>query len=101
MTHHKTNKTKTWGVLVGSKRKLRKILTGEAPPDNLADDLLYGAQNIAEFTGLNPGQVYHQRVALGLTRLGATRQGQREWHAEKATSATIITMTAPVKASFD
>jgi hypothetical protein len=58
--------------LVGSKRNLRKVLTGEdcPPPPNLADDLLYGAENIAKFAGLNPRQVYHQADALGLKRLG-------------------------------
>jgi hypothetical protein len=68
----KNRKTKTWCVLVGSKRRLRKILTGEdtESPENLADDLLFGARNIAKYTGLNERQVYHQHEALGLTRLG-------------------------------
>jgi hypothetical protein len=62
-----------WGVLVGSKRKLRQILTGEvlppAPNETLADDLLYGAPAISKETGLTEGQVYHQQKTLGLTRL--------------------------------
>jgi hypothetical protein len=62
-----------WGTLVGSKKKLRQILTGETvagtPDEPLANDLLYGAKPIAQFTGLTEGQVYHQQHALGLTRL--------------------------------
>jgi hypothetical protein len=66
-----------WGVLVGSKRKLRQILLGEAadaeqvPDEKLADDLLYGAKPIADFTGLSVRQVYHQKDKLGLRPLGA------------------------------
>jgi hypothetical protein len=62
-----------WGTLVGSKRKLRQILAGEtiaeAPDEPLANDLLYGATKISEYTGLTEGQVYHQQQALRLTRL--------------------------------
>jgi hypothetical protein len=65
----------THGMLVGSKRRLREILTGEndpaPPPDRLADDLLIGAAQIAEFTGLSERQIYHQCEVLGLRRLGA------------------------------
>jgi hypothetical protein len=67
-----------WGILVASKRKLRGVLTGEkaSSPDQedeiLADDLIYGASAIAEYTGLTERQVYHQQVALGLIRLGRT-----------------------------
>jgi hypothetical protein len=70
------DRRKTWGVLVGSKRRLRKILTGEEspPPNNLAEDMLYGAQAVADFTGLNERQVYHKQKALGLTRLGSPRE---------------------------
>jgi hypothetical protein len=42
------------GILVASKRKLTEILTGEILPkkekESLADDLLFGAQRIAEYT---------------------------------------------------
>jgi hypothetical protein len=66
-----------WGVLVGSKKKLRQVLTGEISSkeesETLADDLLYGAQAIAAFSGLTPAQVYHQQKALQLVRLGRTK----------------------------
>jgi hypothetical protein len=61
-------------VLVGSKRKLTEILTGEIlprkPDEKLSDDLLPGAQAISDFTGLRVRQVYHQKDRLGLRRLG-------------------------------
>ena len=67
------NKPPKWGVLVGSKRKLRRILTGEPVAEDqseiLANDLLYGAPAIAEYTGLTTRQIYHQQGPLGLTRL--------------------------------
>jgi hypothetical protein len=63
-----------WGVLVGSKKRIRSILTGEPIVEDqseiLADDLLYGAPAIAEYTGLRERQVYHQQKAVGLKRLG-------------------------------
>jgi hypothetical protein len=62
-----------WGTLVGSKKKLKRILTGEAVKESsdepLANDLLFGATAISQYTGLTEGQVYHQQTALGLTRL--------------------------------
>jgi hypothetical protein len=64
---------KTWRLLVGSKKELRRRLTGEIVKGecgNLADDLPYGAQAISEFTGLTVRQVYHQKNALGLRQLG-------------------------------
>jgi hypothetical protein len=76
-----------WGILVASKKKLRQILTGEFSPkeknekeknekedETLADDLLYGAPAISEFTGLTEPQVYHQQKALGIVRLGRTNE---------------------------
>jgi hypothetical protein len=67
-----------WGTLVGSKTKLRRILTGEpikeAPYQNLKSDLLYGAPAISAYTGLTERQVYHQQKALGLVRLGRTNE---------------------------
>jgi hypothetical protein len=66
----------SWSVLIGSKKKLRQILTGEVPaeqPDEkLADDLLFGARAVANFTGLKTRQVYHQKDKLGLRALGAS-----------------------------
>jgi hypothetical protein len=64
---------KTWRVLVGSKRELRRRLTGQiiqGEIENLKDDLLYGAQAVSKFTGLTFRQVYHQKGALGLRALG-------------------------------
>jgi len=64
---------KTWRLLVGSKRELRRRLTGEiieGEVENLADDLLYGAEAVSKFTGLTLRQVYHQKDALGLRQLG-------------------------------
>jgi hypothetical protein len=76
--HNVSNKKPRWGILVGSKRKLTEILTGEVPPkaenETLADDLLFGASAISEFTGLTAPQVYHQKKALGLVRLGRTSE---------------------------
>jgi hypothetical protein len=69
-----SKKPPKWGVLVGSKRKLRAVLTGEPPPkeesETLADDLLYGAIAISRETGLTVAQVYHQQKVLQLVRLG-------------------------------
>jgi hypothetical protein len=64
---------KTWRVLVGSKRELRRRLTGQiiqGEIENLKDDLLYGAQAVSKFTGLTVRQVCHQKDALGLRALG-------------------------------
>lgn len=64
---------RTWRLLVGSKKELRRRLTGEINEGeckNLADDLLYGADAISKFTGLTVRQVYHQKDALGLRQLG-------------------------------
>ena len=64
-----------WGVLVGSKKKIKNILTGEPIVEDrsgtVADDLLYGAPAIAEYTGMRERQVYHHQKALGLKRLGS------------------------------
>jgi hypothetical protein len=66
-----------WGILVGSKKKLRQVLTGEPPSkeesETLAGDLLFGAIAISRETGLTVPQVYHQQKALGLVRLGRTK----------------------------
>jgi hypothetical protein len=48
-----------------------------ADNDRLADDLLRGAEQIAEFTGLTVRQVYHQQKNLRLTHLGATLIGTK------------------------
>jgi hypothetical protein len=73
-----SKKPPRWGILVASKKRLRQILTGESSPkddnETLADDLLYGAPAISEFTGLTAPQVYHQQKALGLVRLGRTNE---------------------------
>ena len=65
-----------WGILVGSKRKLTEILTGEVlarkEGESLKDDLLYGAAANAAFTGLTIPQIYHQQARLGIVRLGRT-----------------------------
>jgi len=64
---------RTWRLLIGSKRELKRRLTGEVIEgelENLSDDLLIGAKAVADFTGLSIRQVYHQKVALGLRQLG-------------------------------
>jgi hypothetical protein len=40
--------------------------------DRLADDLLYGAEEIGDHLGKPPRWVYHQQKNLGLTHIGAT-----------------------------
>jgi hypothetical protein len=66
-----------WGALFGSKRKITEILTGDIlprkPDEKLADDILQGAQEISDFSGLKPRQIYHQKEKLGLRRLGETQ----------------------------
>ncbi len=73
---HAPEKKRTWGLLIGSKRKLTEILTGEVLPRNpdekLADDVLPGAEAIADFTGLKVRMVYHKAAALQLRRLTET-----------------------------
>jgi hypothetical protein len=39
--------------------------------EKLADDMLYGAPEIADYTGLSIRQIYHQQANLGLGKLGA------------------------------
>jgi hypothetical protein len=39
----------------------------QAHDEKLADDILYGAPEIADYTGLTVRQVYHQQENLGLT----------------------------------
>jgi hypothetical protein len=67
-------KKRTWALLIGSKRKLTEILTGQVLPKNpderLADDILPGAKAIADFTGLKERTIYHKADALQLKRLG-------------------------------
>jgi hypothetical protein len=46
--------------------------------EKLADDMLYGAQAIADYLGLDPRQVYHQQRNLGLTHLGAMLVGSKK-----------------------
>ena len=66
-----------WGALFGSKRKITEILTGDIlprkPDEKLADDILQGAQEISDFSGLKPRQIYQQKEKLGLRRLGETQ----------------------------
>jgi hypothetical protein len=68
-----SKKPPKWGILVGSKRKLTEVLTGEVLPKKenelLKDDLLFGARANAAFTGLTESQIYHQQSALGIVRL--------------------------------
>ncbi len=45
--------------------------------ERLANDLLRGAEQIAEWTGLSVRQVYHQQRNLGLTHLGAMLVGSK------------------------
>jgi hypothetical protein len=45
--------------------------------DTIADDILQGAEAIAEYTGLTKRQVYHQQENLGLTHLGAMLIGSK------------------------
>lgn len=45
--------------------------------EKLADDILYGAEAIADYTGLTVRQVYHQQDNLGLGRLGGTLTGSK------------------------
>jgi len=46
--------------------------------ETLADDILIGAERIAEFTGLNARQVYYQSDNLKLKRLGAMLIGSKK-----------------------
>ena len=43
--------------------------------ETLADDMLYGAQEITNYTRLTVRQVYHQQKNLGLKHLGAMLVG--------------------------
>jgi hypothetical protein len=63
-----------WALLIGSKRKITQVLTGEVlpPPERLADDVLKGATAISEWSGLTVSQVYNKKVVLGLRSLGET-----------------------------
>jgi hypothetical protein len=77
-----SNKTPKWGILVGSKRKLTEVLTGEVLPrkegELLRDDLLIGARANADFTGLTESQIYHKQSALGIVRLGLGRRAKKD-----------------------
>ena len=46
--------------------------------EKLADDLLVGAEAIADFTGLEVRQVYHQAANLGLKKLGRLLTGSKK-----------------------
>jgi hypothetical protein len=48
-----------------------------ADKERLADDLLHGAEEIAEYTGLTARQIYHQQKNLGLVHLGALLIGSK------------------------
>ena len=50
----------------------------QAQDDKLADDLLVGATQIAQFTGLTERQVYHQQKNLELGHLGAILVGSKK-----------------------
>jgi hypothetical protein len=50
----------------------------QAHDEKLADDILYGAPEIADYTGLTVRQVYHQQENLGLTHLGAMLIGSKK-----------------------
>ena len=43
-----------------------------------SDDLLFGAQAIAAYTGLKFRQVYYQQEALGIRRLGGMLIGSKK-----------------------
>ena len=54
-------------------------MTAQAQDDEkLADDLLKGAPEIADYTGLTPRQVYYQQENLGLKHLGAMLIGSKK-----------------------
>jgi hypothetical protein len=64
-----------WAPLHGSRRRIRKEMTGEELPapaldEPLAHDLLSGAAAIAAFVGKPVAWVYHNRHRLGLKTLG-------------------------------
>ena len=69
----RNSEKRTWGLLIGSKRQIRQMLTGEVlprdPNETLADDLLIGCTAIAKYSGLKPRTVYDKVDALGLKRL--------------------------------
>jgi hypothetical protein len=50
---------------------------GAKGDEKLADDLLYGAQAIADYIGRDPRWVYYQQKALGLTHVGALLVGSK------------------------
>jgi hypothetical protein len=50
----------------------------QAKDQKLADDVLYGASAIAQFTGLSERQVYHQQKNLQLAHLGAMLVGSKK-----------------------
>jgi hypothetical protein len=45
--------------------------------DRLAEDLLFGAQEVADYLGRKPRWVYHQQKNLGLGHCGATLIGSK------------------------
>jgi hypothetical protein len=45
--------------------------------DTLAQDILYGAEEIGRFVGRPPRWVYHQQKNLGLGHVGATLIGSK------------------------
>jgi len=73
-----SKKPPKWGILVGSKRKLTEVLTGEVLPrkegESLKDDLLIGARANADFTDLTEAQIYQKQAWLGITRLGRAKK---------------------------
>jgi hypothetical protein len=48
------------------------------PEPPLADDLLFGAEAIAAFTGLPKRTVFYKATGLGVRRLGATLVGSKK-----------------------
>jgi hypothetical protein len=75
----KKSKAKRWRVLVGSKRKITLAITGEdpGPAESLKVDALYGAEAVADYSGLTLRQVYHQKERLGLRPIGLRDIGTR------------------------
>jgi hypothetical protein len=73
-----SKKPPKWGILVGSKRKLTEVLTGEVLPrkegESLKVALRIGARANADFTDLTEAQIYQKQAWLGITRLGRAKK---------------------------
>ncbi len=53
------------------------IKAPEQPLGSLASDLLWGAEEVAEFINRKPSFVYYAQEALGLTHVGALLVGSK------------------------